>query len=461
MNLPTDILQRDGVEIAHRVALGFLDEARAGCVRLNHPDDDTALHDFRVAIRRLRSTLATWKPVIGRTLRKQHRRMLRDVQRATGSGRDAQVALSWLATIEPDVPDDARPGFAWIVARLEARLGASMAAVRAAVVEAFDAAEAVLRPRLEIARIEVDLRPEAEAVTGGDVVAALALDLEAALRAHLAGVQGIADEEGAHDARIAGKRLRYHVEPFRGLLPEAKAVVRACRHLQDVLGDINDCNVLRAWLAARDAEAPADAGPGLAWVRARIDQRHHELHTRFEADWLADGGGILRGRVAALVAAIETHTAPPQEIERKFLLARAPRVPDDAEIREIEQGYLPVDGYEDRVRCSRVGDAVRHVRTLKFGSGLARYEAEHVLDRSTFDALWPLTEGARIRKRRHTVVAGAHVWEVDEFLDRDLWLAEVELASEDEEAVMPGWLASAVARDVTESGEYGNRRLAR
>ena len=95
------------------------------------------------------------------------------------------------------------------------------------------------------------------------------------------------------------------------------------------------------------------------------------------------------------------------------------------------------------------------------GKGLTRFEDEHVLDEATFEALWPLTEGRRIHKRRHIVVAGAHVWEIDEFLDRDLWLAEVELTSEDEEAVMPSWLADVVAEDVTESGAYGNRRLAR
>ena len=66
MALPPDVLQRPVNEIIHRVALAFLDEARAGCVRLRDPDDETALHDFRVAIRRLRSTLSTWKDALRR-----------------------------------------------------------------------------------------------------------------------------------------------------------------------------------------------------------------------------------------------------------------------------------------------------------------------------------------------------------------------------------------------------------
>lgn len=461
MHLPPDVLQRDPVEIVHRVALAFLDEARAGCVRLGDPDDEDALHDFRVAIRRLRSTLATWKPVFGHVMRKKHRRMLRDVMAATGSGRDAEVALAWLATQEPDVPDDATPGFQWLVERLRERLGTSMDEVRAAVVEAFDQAEAVVRPRLEIATVEVDLRPEAVRQTGADVVAALTLSLDDALLAHLGGIESIDDEDEMHEARIIGKRLRYHVEPYRPLLGEARDVVKTCRALQDILGDMNDAVVLRDWIHDVMESAPIDAEPGLDWVLARIRQRHVELHNRLEAEWLVDGCKPLRDRVAAFVQALAEDGAPMQEIERKFLLASAPELPPGAEAREIEQGYLPLDGFEDRVRRSKTAGGSKITRTLKVGKGLTRFEDEHVLDEATFEALWPLTEGRRIHKRRHIVVAGAHVWEIDEFLDRDLWLAEVELTSEDEEAVMPSWLADVVAEDVTESGAYGNRRLAR
>ena len=450
-------------QIAHRIALGFLDEARAGCVRLNHPDDPEALHDFRVAIRRLRSTLKTWQPILGRTLRKKHRRILRHVMVATGSGRDAEVALAWLATVADDVPDDARPGFDWIVTQLRERLGACMAEVRGAVVEAFDHAEGIVRPALETAKLRVDLRPEADgdARTGADVVAGLTLALDEELFAYLDAIEGIADEEQAHDARIIGKRLRYHVEPFRASVPEARAVVKACKELQDVLGDMNDCFVLRSWIRDTGATAPADAGPGIDWTLARIAQRHAELYERLEAGWLADGVRALRDPVAAFVHAAEGGRRPVREIERTYLLSQAPALPSSAESREIEQGYLPVEGFEERVRRSTTAEGTKITRTLKVGTGLSRFEAEHRLEDDAFAALWPLTAGRRIHKRRHIVVAGSHVWEIDEYLDRDLWLAEVELAAEEEEAELPAWLAAVVVRDVTETGEYANRRLAR
>jgi len=44
---------------------------------------------------------------------------------------------------------------------------------------------------------------------------------------------------------------------------------------------------------------------------------------------------------------------------------------------------------------------------------------------------------------------GELVWEIDEFLDRPLWLAEIELPSADTEVRVPEWLAEYVVREVT------------
>ncbi len=150
-----------------------------------------------------------------------------------------------------------------------------------------------------------------------------------------------------------------------------------------------------------------------------------------------------------------------EEIERKYLLARAPTLPADATVREIEQGYLPSHQMEERVRRIQEGERVRFKRTIKLGSGVRRFEFEEELDEHVFATLWTLTDGRRIKKRRHVVQQGELVWEIDEFLDRDLWLAEIELPSEEHAFELPPWLEAAGPREVTESGEYANRQLAR
>ena len=116
---------------------------------------------------------------------------------------------------------------------------------------------------------------------------------------------------------------------------------------------------------------------------------------------------------------------------------------------------------EERVRRIQEGGRVRFMRTIKLGSGVRRFEFEEELDAHVFETLWTLTEGRRIKKRRHVVQQGELVWEIDEFLDRDLWLAEIELPSEEHAFDLPPWLEAAGPREVTESGEYANRSLAR
>ena len=89
-----------------------------------------------------------------------------------------------------------------------------------------------------------------------------------------------------------------------------------------------------------------------------------------------------------------------------------------------------------------------------------RAEFEEELPEAEFARLWPLTEGARLRKRRYLVPAEALVWEIDEFLDRPLVLAEIELPSAETEIPIPEWLAPAIVREVTDEPAFSNLRLA-
>jgi CYTH domain-containing protein len=98
---------------------------------------------------------------------------------------------------------------------------------------------------------------------------------------------------------------------------------------------------------------------------------------------------------------------------------------------------------------------------VKEGSGLVRLEIEETVTPEVFQALWPLTAGRRLRKRRYRVPDGDLTWEIDEFLDRDLVLAEVELPSVKADLSVPEWLRPSVAREVTDDPAYGNAELSR
>src|SRR5690242_13636400 len=128
-----------------------------------------------------------------------------------------------------------------------------------------------------------------------------------------------------------------------------------------------------------------------------------------------------------------------REIERKYLLRGLPGRVASAESIEIDQGYIPGERIGERIRRSRMADgAVKYFRTLKAGSGLERMEIEEETNEEFFHAVWPLTRGARVRKRRYLIPDRDVVWEIDEFLDRpDMWLAEVELEHVDHQVTIP------------------------
>jgi len=142
------------------------------------------------------------------------------------------------------------------------------------------------------------------------------------------------------------------------------------------------------------------------------------------------------------------------EVERKWLVARAPELPAGVLIR---QGYL-TDGGNTEVRLRAKGAA--RLLTVKRGQGLVRQEVELPLDAAQFEALWPLTEAARVEKTRHCLPLGDLVIEVDVFkgaLAR-LVLAEVEFP--DAEAARawrpPPWFG----RELTGARGWSNADLA-
>ncbi|HEY0280569.1 MAG TPA: CHAD domain-containing protein [Solirubrobacterales bacterium] len=144
------------------------------------------------------------------------------------------------------------------------------------------------------------------------------------------------------------------------------------------------------------------------------------------------------------------------EIERKFLVTEMPR--SESGSAAIEQGYLALD-QDTEVRLRRAGDEL--LLTAKRGHGEVREEVEVSIDPRSFEALWPLTAGMRVRKVRHYVpLAGGLRAEVDVYeggLD-GLRTAEVEFDSAEASRAFtpPPWFG----RELTGDQRYANRTLA-
>jgi CYTH domain-containing protein len=148
------------------------------------------------------------------------------------------------------------------------------------------------------------------------------------------------------------------------------------------------------------------------------------------------------------------------EIERKYLLRSIPHTLRGMPSVDIVQGWLPGERLLERLRRVTRGAEVRHFRTVKLGSGVARIEIEEETAPELFEVLWPATRDRRIRKRRYAIPEGALTWEVDVFAGRDLVLAEIELPTADTTFEIPGWLAPYVVHEVTDDASYVNANLA-
>lgn len=147
----------------------------------------------------------------------------------------------------------------------------------------------------------------------------------------------------------------------------------------------------------------------------------------------------------------------PLEIERKFLVDPA-RWTAPGTGTHYRQGYLSTDP-ERSVRV-RLADDVAWL-TIKGGRvGMTREEFEYAIPVADASAMLDrLCQPPLIEKTRYRVEVAGLTWEVDVFEgdNAGLLLAEVELADEHQDLVLPDW----AGREVTDDPRYYNASLAR
>jgi CHAD domain-containing protein/CYTH domain-containing protein len=475
----SDRFDRPVFEVAAAMARDHLAAARTALDRMNDRRDTEALHDFRVAIRRLRSVLRAYRPWLGPAAGRRLRRRFGDLAATTGNGRDAEVQVAWLEAQRSSLSRSERCGLQWTLKRRRSVGRAARVRTRSRGRDDFEALSSKLTERLDKS---FDPAPPL-----GSVFPKLLRDHADAVQASLRAIGSASDRPAAHEGRIRTKRLRYLLDPFQGESGAVRPLIRPLKRLQDVLGELHDLHVLEAQLledletashekahrlrelaiagdaAALRRERRRDERLGLAALAARARTQRDEFFAKLEREWLGGGAAAVLDAVrsfAASFAPAEKEHGLPVERERKFLLADLPSVVAGAPVREIEQGWLPGKALHERLRHVRSAEGEAWYRTVKLGSGIERIEIEEETTPEVFAVMWPLTEGCRIRKRRYEVRAGDLVWEIDQFLDRDLVLAEVELETVDQNVPLPEWLLPVLACEVTGDPAYLNLTLA-
>jgi CHAD domain-containing protein len=275
---------------ARLIALDRLDRAGDEADRLsNNPHSLDALHDLRVALRRVRSWLRAFRPDLEESVARKDRQRLRDIVDATNRGRDADVQVEWLRQAAKDGDETLRRGAKRLIELIRIERGAG-APLNGNSLVTFDKERARLIKRLSTVSEPVRPPPAPPPTLAAAIGARLPGHLEA-LRQALDLVRTADDDAEAHAARIAAKRLRYLLEPAEDVRG-SKSLVKLLKSLQDDLGELHDAHLLGRRVQDAIMNDPGTEAVGLEAVARRLASDRAEIFGRIDRRWLSDDTAI-------------------------------------------------------------------------------------------------------------------------------------------------------------------------
>lgn len=284
-------------------ALRMIFSSLVGTMRVNESgileDIDTEfLHDFRVSVRRTRSALTLTKGIYPAETAERFKNGFRTLGRMTNRLRDLDIYLlgkdEYLGMVSPSLKSGVEKLFGIIGReREEARAEFERFMGSREYRDILGSWEAFLASR------------DSEGVGGKADAPVITLARKRIKRRYAkvlsfgAGINDASPDEDLHTLRIECKKLRYYIEFFESLFPEAevKQAIKHLKGLQDNLGDINDLRVqqesIKGFVAdvepgSRDEkEMIASAGGLISQLYSRQRERRAEFSAQF-ADFSGD-----------------------------------------------------------------------------------------------------------------------------------------------------------------------------
>jgi len=272
-----------GAEAAARDTLReCFDQITANAELIRETAQPDGPHQLRIGLRRLRSALSVFGPVIGGD---EHDRLAAEARwlgQMAGIQRDLDVCLAdILQPAAREFPDE--PGFARLIEAMSARARRN---------------RIILRDILECTRTQKFLLDLGKFTEGRgwredgaqkelrkrriETLAAEALDKRWSRTRQAAENIATLDVEARHALRKELKKLRYTVEFFAPLHDEAalRGFLKPLKKLQTLFGALNDLAMAEAMLGGADAPLAGEAAPARAVSRLLAARR-----AQAEADW--------------------------------------------------------------------------------------------------------------------------------------------------------------------------------
>ena len=320
MNIAAHSLLESKQRVVRVVARELLAKVRAKAEDLGIDEERDAIHDFRVALRRLRSWMGAFDDELAATVRPKVQRRLKRIADATRASRDCEVHMEWLEEFGKTQRGKYRRATEWLVDDLRSQKAKADLKLREAVDKDLDRTAAQLGQGLS--RYIVDLDEPAD--TMAFQLATLIRDHAASAASCFNKIESVGDRAEAHEARIAVKRLRYIIEPLAGAIAGVESLVDDLSKLQDELGALHDAQifgseiatelakVLAASSSARTdgdsvdaASTASDRADALRAISQRLHRQELRAFKSLAERWLSGGAADCWLRADSVASALE------------------------------------------------------------------------------------------------------------------------------------------------------------
>jgi len=247
--------------------------------------DPEGVHQARVATRRLRSDLRTFRTVLRQDWAEPLREELRWLGTALGEARDADVLSERVQGRAEMIPATEAPGVAHVLEALAQRRKEA----HGVVIEALRSERyATLLDALVEAAYHPIVLPEADVAVGG-IVPDLLQGPWGHLRKAVRAVGKRPSDLELHTIRIRAKRVRYAADALAQIMGKpARRFADAAAELQTILGEHNDAVVAESWLRAwavghRSGDAAFAAGMLAGIERAAAQEARYRWRRAWKA----------------------------------------------------------------------------------------------------------------------------------------------------------------------------------
>jgi CHAD domain-containing protein len=270
-------------------------------------EDPDAVHDMRVASRRVRAGLAEYAKLFDPAAREVFRGRAREITTALGVPREIDVSISILQGRRREFHGSARSALNHVLAKLRAlREQESAAIVRTAGLVAspeFDA---------DVARLMQGVASHRQCYRKSAVRGATRRYRDV-VDAYLAW-QDDRGEQQLHRVRIAFKKLRYACEIYQTAYGrKMEKFVRSLKDVQDWLGDWHDYWVVRGYVTQAAPTIPPKDAEGAAELQVVVERMMHTLLEKFTANAASFFAASRQGQIARFLCSLEHECAWPEE----------------------------------------------------------------------------------------------------------------------------------------------------